>query len=528
MATLLDHRGKPVELRSLTKEVATATQSGIRTPWLPGVATGLTPQKLARILRDAKEGVDYDEYLTLAEEMLERDPHFYSVVQTRKLGITGLEWGYKTPRNSTSDDGLAEEFLAEVVDDPGFADALNHLLDGLVKGYAAVEIVWERGANHWKPKALIDREPHFFTFDRDTGRELRLRDESAQSEGLALKPFKWIVHMPALKSGRAIRSGLAMLCAAMHMCKSYGTKDWMAFAEVFGLPMRIGKVGPDATRKQVNDLRLALSAMASDAVGIIPASCSVELLQAVNGSSPGDFFERLAGFCDKQVSKAVLGQTMTTDDGSSMAQAKIHENVRIDILTSDARKIGETITRDLFIPWVILNHGPQKAYSKIHPVIPQEEDLELLAKALIPFIDRGLKVPAASIREKFGLEEPAAGEEVLGPMAKGSEQSGHGKDDQEADEAAESGKESEKAEANAAASARDDIDDLMAEIDDWHRLVDGIISPIEAAAERSISADDFKANLKAALAAMDVSALHEKLAVEIMKAKGLGDHEDAE
>ena len=68
---------------------------------------------------------------------------------------------------------------------------------------------------------------------------------------------------------------------------------------------------------------------------------------------------RLAEWLDRQTSKAVLGQTMTTDDGSSQAQATVHNEVRHDILKSDARQLANTLNRDLIQPYVDLNFGPQ-------------------------------------------------------------------------------------------------------------------------------------------------------------------------
>jgi phage gp29-like protein len=34
----------------------------------------------------------------------------------------------------------------------------------------------------------------------------------------------------------------------MYLFKNYAVKDWVAFAEVFGMPLRIGKYEPGATK----------------------------------------------------------------------------------------------------------------------------------------------------------------------------------------------------------------------------------------------------------------------------------------
>ncbi len=53
-----------------------------------------------------------------------------------------------------------------------------------------------------------------------------------------------MVHTPRSKSGSVWRNGLARLVAVMYMLKSFTVRDWWAFAEVFGIPVRVGKYDP--------------------------------------------------------------------------------------------------------------------------------------------------------------------------------------------------------------------------------------------------------------------------------------------
>ena len=86
---IVDQYGRPIQYDKLTEELAAARTTGIRQVWHQSVANGLTPQRLASILRAAAEGSPND-YLTLAEEMEERDLHYASVLGTRKLAVAGL------------------------------------------------------------------------------------------------------------------------------------------------------------------------------------------------------------------------------------------------------------------------------------------------------------------------------------------------------------------------------------------------------------------------------------------------------
>jgi len=67
--------------------------------------------------------------------------------------------------------------------------------------------------------------PNAFRFDRDTGRELRLLDPADLVNGIALAPYKFIVHTPKIRSGLPIRGGLARLAAVAYMCKAWTWRD---------------------------------------------------------------------------------------------------------------------------------------------------------------------------------------------------------------------------------------------------------------------------------------------------------------
>ena len=65
----------------------------------------------------------------------------------------------------------------------------------------------------------------------------------------------------------------------------------------------------------------------------------VELVETGEGNGGDTLFENMARWADEQTSKAVLGQTTTTDDGGSRAQATVRNEVRLDIAKWDARQL---------------------------------------------------------------------------------------------------------------------------------------------------------------------------------------------
>lgn len=409
---ILDRYGRPIQYDKLTEELAGARTTGIRQVWHQSVASGLTPHRLANILQAAAEGSAHD-YLTLAEEMEERDLHYASVLGTRKLAVSGLNIRVEAATDDAEDVRRADA-LTEVVTSPDFGELQADLTDALGKGYAVSEIVWDRSGKTWNPARFESRDPRFFQFDRRTGRELRLLDDDNVFDGLPLEPYKFIVHLPRIRSGLPIRGGLARLGAVGYMCKAWTWKDWMGFADIFGMPMRVGRYGPGASKDDIQTLMSAVANLGSDAAAVIPDSMRIDFTQSANVAGAGDFFKGLAEWWDKQISKAVIGQTMSSDDGSSQAQAKVHNEVRLDLLQADAKAESNTLNRHFVRPWCDLNFAPGRAYPKLIIDVPQPEDTKLLVEALTALVPLGLRVEQSVIRDRLNIPEPAKDAELLG------------------------------------------------------------------------------------------------------------------
>jgi phage gp29-like protein len=470
--TLYDAYGRPVDTQALRQEQAAPTLAGVRNIYsIMHPAADLSPEKLVAVLRTAELG-DPWLYLEMAEDMEERDLHYLSVLSTRKHAVSQLELSVQAASDS-KEDRYASDLVRDVlIDGPlEVRSALFDILDSIGKGFSATEIIWNTEGAQWFPERLEARDPRWFMFDWISGRQVLVRTlttegpefpqygsqtgitgRDARATGqdgtghlarpapwmattstgaeigiqpatAPLKPFKFITHIARAKSGLPIRGGIARLAAWAYLFKNYVLKDWVGFAETFGQPLRVGKYGPGATEEDKSALLKAVASIGTDAAAIIPQAMLIEFVEA-KGKEGTDIYERFCDWIDRQVSKGVLGQTLTTElpkGGGSRAAAQVHDMVRHDIAQDDAQRLAASLNRDLVKPLLDLNLGPQKNYPRITIGFPKQEDLAALSTGLAPFIDRGLRVEERAIREKFGLSEPAQGQAVLHPLKKETE-----------------------------------------------------------------------------------------------------------
>jgi phage gp29-like protein len=414
-STILGPNGEPIDYGVLTQEIAEPGLTSIRQVYPDTVASGMTPERMVAILDAAAKNSTRD-FLTLAEEMEERDTHYFSVLGTRKLAVQGLpvtiEAASEDPADVKIADAVRDLFATDVVQ-----DCQADLLDALGKGFSVSEIVWDTSESQWMPKQITHRDPRWFRFDWIDRTTIRLLDEKDPAFGLPLQPFKFIRHVPKLKTGIPIRGGLARMIAYMWIISAYALKDWMAFAEVFGMPLRVGRYPATATPKDVAILKRAVANIGTDAAAVLPESMKIEFVEAASGAGGTDLYERLCQYMDKQKSKAVLGQTMTTDEGSSRAQGQVHDKVRGDILTSDGMQLESSFNRDLVKPFVDLNFGPQKKYPKARLREADEDDIAQLTTSVAALVPLGLRVGQKVMREKLGLPEPEPQDELLAQPA---------------------------------------------------------------------------------------------------------------
>lgn len=385
--------------KDLSRPIAEPSLTGIRQAYRGTLSRGLTPQQLAAWLSAADMG-DADAYLSLAEEMEERDLHYYSVLSTRKRAVLGLPRRVEAARDDPADVKLADAVREHLLT-PALAPLLSGLLDALGKGYAAVEIGWQTDATPWKPSAYTWRDPRFFRYDRATGQTLRLLDDSNAYDGIELPPLRFIVHTPNLKMGLPIRGGLARLCAATHVCSGVAREDWLAFAELFGMPLRIGRYTSTASDDDKAKLKAAVMGLGADAAAILHESMRIEFQAAASGAGGADLYDKLLEHLQKLVSKAVLGRSDAADaTAGKLGGETAQSEVRRDILESDAEELSATINAQLVKPFVDLNFGPQARYPTLKLFVPEEENLAGLTDMLAKLVPLGLKVEQSVIRDK--------------------------------------------------------------------------------------------------------------------------------
>jgi len=556
VSSILGPDGKPIEydVDVLGRDITTPVLGGVRQLMDGHPAQGLDPVRLARIMRDAEQGNAQAQH-ELAEEIEEKDLHYQGVLGTRKRAVAQLDITVEAASDDDPEDQDNADFVRAWLDRDTLEDELFDILDAVGKGFSATEVIWDLGDKAWLPIGLERADQRFFEFDPIDGKTLRLKGGVDGTAGLPeeLKAFKYIIHAHPAKSGLAIRGGLIRGIAWAYLFKNIALKDWTIFAEIYGQPLRVGKYGPSSTNQERAALLRAVQDIGTDAAAIIPASMMIEF---TNGMAAGNYevYFKLLTYLDDLESKAVLGQTGTTDAkpaGLGSGLGNVHNEVRGDIKRSDAKKLAATINKTL-VRWIVdFNKGPPKsgAYPRVkigQSDVFTKEDMDILGD----FVDRGGEVEMSVVRDRIGYPDPPEkakdGKPVklMKPAAKASPnpapvgQAGPAPGPEGAAAAtlaSEAGLQGlmrglklGRALSMSPGAPADAIDAAVADMaDQWQPVMAPMFDPLQKAFDAATSYEDLKTRLLAAVDKMDVRAMAELLAEAQFMARMAGDSGNA-
>lgn len=254
-------------------------------------------------------------------DIIKLDGHLISVMNKRKVSVTNQ----KVHFNLKGQDGVIDEMVRDaVLETPWFYKMIGLLCDSKPFGHSLVEIIPDKGViSDVKliPRANVKPEKGFVAWNISNDQSGFYYREDPQYS-------RYMIEM-----GAPDDYGLLMVAAQYVIYKRGGFGDWAQFAELFGMPFREGQYDAwdEEGRLKLED---ALSKMGGAGWVVTPKGTELKFHDN-NGAGKSEVFKDLIDMCNAEMSKIFLGNTMTTDNGSSKSQGEVHKEVEEDINLSD-------------------------------------------------------------------------------------------------------------------------------------------------------------------------------------------------
>lgn len=166
-------------------------------------------------------------------------------------------------------------------------------------------------------------------------------------------PFShWVIEV-----GEPTDLGLYLKAATQTIPKKHMMAFWDSFGEIFGMPMRIARTATrdDKERQRLNSMLQEAGASLTMVTG---QETEIEFKESNRGDSFNVYDKRIDR-CNSELSKLIIGQTMTIEDGSSLSQSQTHLEVFQNIIQSDMDLLRDVINAEL-IPRMVAHGFPLK------------------------------------------------------------------------------------------------------------------------------------------------------------------------
>jgi phage gp29-like protein len=198
-----------------------------------------------------------------------------------------------------------------------FFDTLKHCVNSIFWGHSLIEMNGVDDNNEIFGVNLIPRKnviPEYGLIKRyakDMGDTFSYRTESK---------YKWLLEYTEDISDLGLLHKLTPIILYKKEC----LKSWNHFTEIFGIPPMFLKSNKQDDRARKRELEM-LKNMASNMTAVIGLEDELEIVSG--NKSDTSNFETLLSTLNKEIYKAVLGQTMSSEDSASYSQAYLHNRM---------------------------------------------------------------------------------------------------------------------------------------------------------------------------------------------------------
>lgn len=295
------------------------------------------------------------------------DAHISSCIQSRKAALLSMEWAI----NRGTDKKDIDFFIEKIFKDLDLRQIIADIIDAPYYGFNPLEIYWQIEGDYVVPKQIIAKPQDWFYFD--TNNILRFRD-NLSSEGVIVPPRKFFVvqHQPSYDNpyGTAILSK----CFWPVFYKKEEIKFWALYSEKYGTPFTVVKMD-NATETEKDAMAEALNELRQDGIAILDNESEVTSLD-MSGAKSQDIYKELILFMNAEISKAILSQTLTTEQSStgSYAMSQTHLQVRKDVVDADKTLVESWMNK--LIRWIVeLNYDSFGELPKFE--LYEEEDIDM-------------------------------------------------------------------------------------------------------------------------------------------------------
>lgn len=340
----------------------------------------------------AAENVDFSRRYKLYDLYSDilMDTHLTCVIEKRKNAVLCSDIEFQV-------NGKPDETVNEQIRSPWFNKLIGDIIDARFWGFSLCQFYKE---GEWVDYDLVPRK-HV-----DPIKKLILRHQTD------VTGLPWDKYTDLLFIGSPSDLGLLAKAAPWVIYKRNTTGDWSQFSEIFGMPIQEYIYDSDDEESRQRAMEDAANT-GSLAQFFHAKDTEFKLTEAGNKTGSADVYERLCERCNNEISKLVLGNTLTTESSENGTQAlgTVHKKVEDKVAQADKNYVLNVLNydmSDIFTRMGINTAGGVFCF-------PEKKEIDSTTKLnIITTLKSNFNLPVSDdyLYEEFGVEKPDNYEQI--------------------------------------------------------------------------------------------------------------------
>lgn len=330
-------------------------------------------------------------------EMLMIDAHLYAIVTNRKNKVLGEKFLI------LDSEGNENVELSKLFDSRWFRKFCEYTLDAIFYGFSLIEISEITDTGLIADVNLVQRR-------NVLPEKNQVAISQNDMQGVSFSEGNYANYYVMVDTGDL---GLLLNIAPNVIYKRFAMGDMSSFLEKFGKPL----IALQSDNIDLNIMTDKAQQLGKDGAIGLSVNDKLSLLFPAGGDGANNY-KTMIELCNQEISKAVHGQTMTSDNGASKAQGNVHENTAEEYQERDMEDVEDVVKAILFpkmvalgYPAELLDHYPkyQKLKNQSDSIKAEQakkdaDTLSIEFNRTLELIKTGLyNVPVADIFDKFGI-----------------------------------------------------------------------------------------------------------------------------
>lgn len=340
----------------------------------------------------AAENVDFSRRYKLYDLYSDilMDTHLTCVIEKRKNAVLCSDIEFQV-------NGKPDETVNEQIRSPWFNKLIGDIIDARFWGFSLCQFYKD---GEWVDYDLVPRK-HV-----DPIKKLILRHQTDVT-GLS-----WDKYTDLLFVGSPSDLGLLAKAAPWVIYKRNTTGDWSQFSEIFGMPIQEYIYDSDDEESRQRAMEDAANT-GSLAQFFHAKDTEFKLTEAGNKTGSADVYERLCERCNNEISKLVLGNTLTTESSENGTQAlgTVHKKVEDKVAQADKNYVLDVLNYDMSD--IFAHMGINTAGGVF--CFPEKKETDSTTKLnIITTLKKNFNLPVSDeyLYEEFGIEKPDNYEQI--------------------------------------------------------------------------------------------------------------------